>query len=151
MKRNKKIWLSQLQTLNSDYFHLLLFIEFLIQDFISKRAYIGHRFSKLTTFLPRKSEVPPFLYNACMLGAKVNIEKRSSHDKPGKVHIFWEGHKILRNLHLTFVCMYLLTVNKSKAKISKSFVAFSKYTNFSCDALQWKETKSTLHRHNVSL
>ena len=23
-----------------------------------------------------------------------------------KVHIFWEGHKILRNLHLTFVCMY---------------------------------------------
>ena len=24
----------------------------------------------------------------------------------GKVHIFWEGHKILRNLHLTFDCMY---------------------------------------------
>ena len=23
-----------------------------------------------------------------------------------KVHIFWEGHKILRNLHFTFVCMY---------------------------------------------
>ena len=23
-----------------------------------------------------------------------------------KVHIFWEGHKILQNLHLTFVCMY---------------------------------------------
>ena len=23
-----------------------------------------------------------------------------------KVHIFWEGHKILRNLSLTFVCMY---------------------------------------------
>ena len=23
-----------------------------------------------------------------------------------KVHIFWEGHKILRNLYLTFVCMY---------------------------------------------
>ena len=22
---------------------------------------------------------------------------------PSKVHIFWEGHKILRNLHLTFV------------------------------------------------
>ena len=26
--------------------------------------------------------------------------------KEYKVHIFWEGHKILRNLHLTFVCMY---------------------------------------------
>ena len=24
-------------------------------------------------------------------------------DHFGKVHIFWEGHKILRNLHLTFV------------------------------------------------
>ena len=23
-----------------------------------------------------------------------------------KVHIFWEGQKILRNLHLTFDCMY---------------------------------------------
>ena len=23
-----------------------------------------------------------------------------------KSHIFWEGHKILRNLHLTFDCMY---------------------------------------------
>ena len=23
-----------------------------------------------------------------------------------KVHIFWEGHKILRNLHLTFDCVY---------------------------------------------
>ena len=23
-----------------------------------------------------------------------------------KFHIFWEGHKILRNLHLTFDCMY---------------------------------------------
>ena len=23
-----------------------------------------------------------------------------------KVHIFWEGHKILRNLPLTFDCMY---------------------------------------------
>ena len=24
----------------------------------------------------------------------------------GKVHIFWEGLKILRNLHLAFDCMY---------------------------------------------
>ena len=23
-----------------------------------------------------------------------------------KVHTFWEGHKILQNLHLTFECMY---------------------------------------------
>ena len=25
------------------------------------------------------------------------------HGQLGKVHIFWEGHKMLRNLHLTFV------------------------------------------------
>ena len=39
-----------------------------------------------------------------------------------KVHIFCEGHKILRNLHLTFstVC----TVVKSKGKISQNIVAF---------------------------
>ena len=24
----------------------------------------------------------------------------------GKVYIYWEGHKILRNLHLTFDCIY---------------------------------------------
>ena len=42
-----------------------------------------------------------------------------------KVHIFWEGHKILRNLPLT-VC----TVVKSKGKISQNFVAFSEYMNF---------------------
>ena len=46
-----------------------------------------------------------------------------------KVRVFWEGHNILRNLHLTFVCMYC-TVDKSKVEISQNFVAFSEYTNF---------------------
>ena len=45
-----------------------------------------------------------------------------------KVHIFWEGHKLLRNLHLTFDCMYCTC--KSKGKISQNFVAFSEYMNF---------------------
>ena len=40
----------------------------------------------------------------------------------GKVHIFWEGHKILQNLHLTFVCMYCRQMQNS--------VAFSEYLNF---------------------
>ena len=44
-----------------------------------------------------------------------------------KVHIFREGHKILRYLHLTFtVC----TVVKSKVNISQNFVAFSENMNF---------------------
>ena len=47
-----------------------------------------------------------------------------------KVHIFWEGHKILRNLPLTFdYSKYICTV-KSKAKISQNVLAFSKYMNF---------------------
>ena len=44
-----------------------------------------------------------------------------------KVHIFWEGHKILQNLHLTFV---LSSAFKSKVEISQNFVAFSEYMNF---------------------
>ena len=43
-----------------------------------------------------------------------------------KVHIFWEGHKILQNLPLTSVC----TVVKNKGKISQNFVSFSEYLNF---------------------
>ena len=50
-----------------------------------------------------------------------------------KVHIFWESHKMLRNLHLTFVLCC-----ESKVKISKNFVAFSEYMNFDkIDA--WKD------------
>ena len=46
--------------------------------------------------------------------------------------IFWEGHKILRNLPLTFdySTMYWVHTVKSKGKISKNFVAFSEYSNF---------------------
>ena len=49
------------------------------------------------------------------------------HADSGKVHIFWEGHKILRNLHLTFDWHH---IGKSKWKISQNFVAFSEYMNF---------------------
>ena len=45
-----------------------------------------------------------------------------------KVHIFWEGHKILRNLPLTFD--YSTHTVKSKRKISQNFVAVSEYMNF---------------------
>ena len=43
-------------------------------------------------------------------------------DLKGKVHAFWEGLKILRNLHLTFVLR--------KVEISQNFVVFSEYMNF---------------------
>ena len=43
------------------------------------------------------------------------------------VHIFWEDHKILRNLHLTFV---LCSARKSKVKILQNCAAFSEYMVF---------------------
>ena len=43
-----------------------------------------------------------------------------------KVHIFWEGHKILRNLHPTFDYS---TYSQNKGKISQNFEAFSEYMN----------------------
>ena len=39
-----------------------------------------------------------------------------------KVHLFWEGNKILGNLHLTFDWQY-----KSKVEILQTIVAFSEY------------------------
>ena len=45
-----------------------------------------------------------------------------------KVRIFWEGHKILRYLHLTFV--YSIHTDKSKVEILENYEAFSEYMNF---------------------
>ena len=41
-----------------------------------------------------------------------------------KVHIFWEGHKILRNLPLTF------DYSTFSQELGEDFVAFSEYKNF---------------------
>ena len=49
-------------------------------------------------------------------------------EAPTKVHIFWEGHKILRNLHRVDLS-YVVTV-KSTVEISENFMAFSEYMNF---------------------
>ena len=43
-----------------------------------------------------------------------------------KVHIFGEGHKILRNLHLNFV---LCCASQRYGEISQNFAAFSEYMN----------------------
>ena len=45
-----------------------------------------------------------------------------------KAHIFWEGHKILQNLHALDLS-YVLTV-KSAVEISQNFMAFSENMNF---------------------
>ena len=43
----------------------------------------------------------------------------SLYNQTGKVRIFWESHKILRNLHLTFDCLRY---------IGQNFVAFPEFT-----------------------
>ena len=83
-------------------------------------------------------------YNSCLLILAKNLSK---------VHIFWEGHKILQNLHLTFDCSKvqlfwkslknlkkspscfdksadLLSKHQNKREISSNFVAFSQCLNF---------------------
>ena len=52
-----------------------------------------------------------------------------------KVHIFWEGHEILRSLHLTFHWHY---IGRSKVKTSQDFVAFSEYMNFKPQPSRWR-------------
>ena len=65
------------------------------------------------------------------LGLLVYLESHSSSfpaimTMEGKVHIFWEGHKILRNFPLDFDRHYI----GQKGKISQNFVASSEYMNF---------------------
>ena len=47
----------------------------------------------------------------------------------GKVHIFWEGHKFLRNLH-------------NRLEISQKFIAFSEDMNFVAVSLLFKIAKT---------
>ena len=46
-----------------------------------------------------------------------------------KVHIFWEGHKILQNLHHRFD-RYNMEIHGYTVEISQKFEAFSEYMNF---------------------
>ena len=54
--------------------------------------------------------------------------------------MFWKGHKILQNLHITFDWHCIL--DKSKVEISQNFVAFSEYMSFTTNFAQlWIELK----------
>ena len=70
------------------------------------------------------------------------VSKRVSHgenliqcdgEKIVKVHIFWEGHKILRTS--TLLLSYIVPV-KSNMEILQHFVAFSEYMNFNMGTAQ---------------
>jgi hypothetical protein len=60
-----------------------------------------------------------------------------------KVHIFWEGHKILQNLHLTFLS-YVVPVNSTLncKKFTKFFPGEFFFTNF-CGLLGISQLKIT--------
>ena len=49
-----------------------------------------------------------------------------------QVHIFWEDHKILQNLHQSFV---LRTASQIIGGVSQNFVGFSEYMTFNKEGL----------------
>ena len=65
------------------------------------------------------------------------LECKYSLFKSHKVHIIWEGNKILRNLHRNLTTVHTV---KSKVEFLKIFEGFSEYMNFN-----W-----TLTHHNWS-
>jgi hypothetical protein len=60
--------------------------------------------------------------------------KVKSLTKSHKVRLFWEGHKILRNLQLLLSTVH---TDKSKLEILQNFAAFSEYMNFTSVRLDW--------------
>ena len=57
-----------------------------------------------------------------------------SHICSGKVHIFWDGHKILRNIHKLFDWQYL---GQIIGEDFANFVAFWEYMNFKHTYCSW--------------
>ena len=47
------------------------------------------------TFLEKDKKKTTLVFSSCRSLKNISL------DNIGKVHVFWEGHKILRNLHLT--------------------------------------------------
>ena len=58
-----------------------------------------------------------YLFDTFIQTVKSQTNAACAH-KPDKVHIFWEGHKILQNLSLTFDCMYC------SQKLGEDFLKF---------------------------
>ena len=58
-----------------------------------------------------------------------------------KVRIFWEGHKIWKNLPLKICCYWVLS--NFKWKIFSNFGAFSEYHNFNCEISKFHRDKNT--------
>ena len=63
----------------------------------------------------------------CWLIHHTNADWSDQCARAFKVHIFWEGHIILRNLHLTFDWHF---IGQNYGEDFESFVAFSEYMNF---------------------
>ena len=57
---------------------------------------------------------------------KKKLWQINHHKISHKIHIFWEGHNILGNLHQLFV----LCIASQIMEISQNFLAFSEYMNF---------------------
>ena len=88
------------------------------------------QFRKLSEVIFLHLSTKALICSSFNLGPDQNlpIEERFNFSIFGvKVHIFWEGHKTLRNLHLFLTDT---TYSQKKVEISQNFVAFSDYMNF---------------------
>ena len=99
----KIIWNGNLKTLKTFYCY-------------DKRR-IWYFFKKVTYLCMKKIYLVGSTLFHCEKFLEFNLLTRQRHTKFFKVHTFWEGRKILRNLHLTTV----YTVVKSKVKIWQNF------------------------------
>ena len=71
----------------------------------------------------------PIQWNVCLICIIVILELFQARSElvNVKVHIFWEGHKILRNIPVTFDYS---TYSQKLGEDFENFVAFSEYMNF---------------------
>ena len=104
-----------------------------------------HLFTKtfqalLNDFELPSSFSPPFSNNyknwqAIQFSLKSNLSRNIF----VKVRILWEGHKVLRNLHLVST----VHTDKRKVEIWQNFVAFSEYMNFNKAHQRHKSEQNT--------
>ena len=101
-------------------------------DKVSKQLLVSTLFDmKTQTWSPASINFYFFFAPAKLKGNQIQISKLKENND--KVHIFWEGHQILRNLHCRFDWHFM---DKSTVEISQNFVAFSEYMNFNMGKLQ---------------
>ena len=100
------------------------------------RCWTGLKLQKLYSNFCRRFLIPKIVISFSFLKKNTNREVNNwfvwhqnafPYDSWFKVHIFWEGHKILRNHPLTFDCMHCS--QKQRADVEKYYALIRTYDN----------------------